>query len=198
MLAHFLATGSGIGGAQTANAPKLTIAQIGAGYDSLIPTNNYVEDQCMEACTGPSEIGQDVTLANAGPNPSTNYQQLVNVVVALRNWGGAITNLPISLYLSQTVNGPTTVPVTIASIPAADGANQPRPTSCSTSAPTTSSSQVSSSTGSPSRRGGRQPTASLNIALKLGGQPGRRDRHLGCRKPLDRRPVRSEQRLPDL
>jgi hypothetical protein len=121
--AYFLTTGSGTGGAQTANAPKLTIAQIGAGYDSLIPTNNYVEDQCMEGCTGPNEIGQDVTLANAGPNPSTNYQQLVNVVVAVRNWGGTISNLPISLYLSQTADGPTTIPVTIASIPAADGPN---------------------------------------------------------------------------
>jgi hypothetical protein len=121
--AYFLATGSGTGGAQTAGTPKLTIAQIGAGYDSLIPTNNYVEDQCMEGCTGPSEIGQDVTLANAGPSPSTNYQQLVNVVVAVRNWGGPIANLPISLYLSQTADGATTIPVNVASIPGADGPN---------------------------------------------------------------------------
>jgi hypothetical protein len=117
--AYFLTTGSGTGGAQTANAPRLTIAQIGAGYDSLIPGDNYTEDQCMAACTGPSEIGQDITLAGAGSSPSTNYQQLVSVVVAVRNWGGTITNLPISLYLSQTVDGATTIQVPVASIPAA-------------------------------------------------------------------------------
>jgi len=65
---------------------NVTISQVGAGYDSLIPSNTYTEDQCLAGCDGPSEFGNDITLANPG-----SYQQLTSVVLAVRNWGPAIT-----------------------------------------------------------------------------------------------------------
>lgn len=98
--AYFTSTGSGTGSAKTGNATRtLTISQIGAGYDSLIPNNTYQQDQCFE-CVSITEFGNDITLANPGA------QELVNVVVAMRNWGGAITDLPMTLSISSGVGGP--------------------------------------------------------------------------------------------
>jgi hypothetical protein len=100
--AYFTASGSGSGTANVAGAPAaLTVTQIGAGYDSLVPSNTYHQDQCFQ-CAGINEIGDNITLANPGA------QQLVSVTVALRNWGGELTNFPITLSIDNTTNGPFT------------------------------------------------------------------------------------------
>jgi hypothetical protein len=100
--AYFTGNGSGTGSAQTAGTPaSLTISQIGAGYDSLVPNNVYHQDQCFQ-CAGISEFGNDITLHNSGA------QSLVSVAVAFRNWGNAITGLPITLSINNTPNGPIT------------------------------------------------------------------------------------------
>lgn len=99
--AYFTSQGTGSGSAGTGTDNKtLTISQIGAGYDSLVATNDYTQDQCMQGCSGPSVLGNDITLANTGD------QQLVDFVVAVRNWGPAITNGPITLTINNTVSGP--------------------------------------------------------------------------------------------
>src|ERR1700689_1926071 len=77
--AYFTANGSGTGTAKTAAPVALTITQVGAGYDSLVPTNNYTQDQTFGGA-GISEFGNDVTLANSGA------QQLTSVKVAFDNW----------------------------------------------------------------------------------------------------------------
>jgi hypothetical protein len=100
--AYFTANGSGTGTAKTATPVSLTITQVGAGYDSLVPTNTYHQDQTF-AGAGISEFGNDVTLANTGA------QRLTSVVVAFHNWNGAITNLPITLTINNTTNGPYSV-----------------------------------------------------------------------------------------
>jgi len=97
--AYFTSSGSGTGSAQTGSASNVSISQIGAGYDSLISSNGYQQDQCF-SCASITEFGNDITLANPGA------QQLVSVVVAFRNWGSAITALPITLSINNTVGGP--------------------------------------------------------------------------------------------
>ncbi len=101
--AFFAATGAGTGSANTGKlTSNLTITQVGAGYSSLITSNSpdpYIQDQCF-GCASISEFGNDITLANAGA------QQLVSTQVAMRNWGGAITNLPITFSINNTVDGP--------------------------------------------------------------------------------------------
>src|SRR5271156_6626339 len=72
--AYFTSTGSGTGSAQTGTASKVTISQIGAGYDSLISTGAYSQDQCLTGCDGPNELGNNITLS------TTDAAQLVNVV----------------------------------------------------------------------------------------------------------------------
>lgn len=99
--AYFTATGSGTGSAQTAKSAQLTVTQIGAGYDTLIPSGGYHQDQCF-ACAQVTKLGDDVTLANPGA------QRLVSVTVAFRNWGGAITGLPVTLTINNTTAGPVT------------------------------------------------------------------------------------------
>jgi hypothetical protein len=99
--AYFTASGSGAGSAQTAKSAQLTVTQIGAGYDTLIPSGGYHQDQCFQ-CAQISKLGDDVTLANTGA------QRLVSVTVAFRNWGPQITGLPITLTISNTTNGPVT------------------------------------------------------------------------------------------
>ena len=65
----------------------MIIQPVGAGYDSLIPiTDNgypgpYIQDQCMNTCSGIADIGNEVNLATPG------YQRLASVVVAFRNTG---------------------------------------------------------------------------------------------------------------
>ncbi len=110
--AYFTANGSGTGSAKTGKATDVSISQIGAGYDSLIPGDNYIQDQCF-SCAQIAELGNDITLANPGA------QQLVSVVVAFRNWNGnAITGLPITLTINNTVGGPISA-VAHANFPAA-------------------------------------------------------------------------------
>jgi hypothetical protein len=97
--AYFTSDGSGSGAAKTGTGTAVQISQIGAGYDSLVPTSVYHQDQTY-AGAFTTEFGNDITLANAGD------QQLVNVVVAMDNWGPAITNLPITFTINNTVAGP--------------------------------------------------------------------------------------------
>ncbi len=110
--AYFSANGTGTGSATTAKPASLTIAQVGAGYDSLIPSENYSQDQCF-GCAQISELGDDVTLANPGA------QQLTSVVVAFRNWGAAVTGVPITFSINNGPNGPVSDTVD-ASFPAAN------------------------------------------------------------------------------
>jgi hypothetical protein len=98
-VAFFTSTGSGSGGALTGNAPNVSITQIGAGYDSLVATGGYHQDQCF-GCAGVSELGNNITLST--PDAS----QLVNVVVAIDNWGTLVSGtVPITLSINNTVNG---------------------------------------------------------------------------------------------
>lgn len=97
--AYFTSLGSGAGAAGTASATNVSITQIGAGYDSLVPSGSYTQDQCFD-CNGPNELGNDITLNT--PNAS----QLVNVVVAIDNWGAAVGSVPMTLTINNTVDGP--------------------------------------------------------------------------------------------
>jgi hypothetical protein len=97
--AYFTSDGSGTGSAQTGTASNVTISQIGAGYDSLISTGGYSQDQCLSGCTGPSELGNSITLS------TTDAAQLVNVVVAIDNWGAAVANVPMTLWINNSVGG---------------------------------------------------------------------------------------------
>ena len=111
--AYFTSSGAGAGSAQTGSASNVTISQVGAGYDSLISTNSYSQDQCLSGCSGPDEIGNDITLSS-----SASYQQLVNVVVGIDNWGAAVTAVPMTLTINNTAAGPISDTVS-ASFPAA-------------------------------------------------------------------------------
>jgi hypothetical protein len=114
--AYFTSTGTGAGAAQTGTAASLTISQVGAGYDSLIAGSGdpYPADTCL-GCVGITAVGDNVTLAG-----SAQWQQLVNVIVAVRNWNaGAITNLPITLTIDNGVAGPFTYTENTDSIPGA-------------------------------------------------------------------------------
>jgi hypothetical protein len=119
--AFFTSTGSGAGSAGTATATQaLKIQQIGAGYNSLITSNAsdpYIQDQTYSGA-GISQFGNNVTLAKAGA------QQLINVVVAFRNWNTAVSGVPITLSIDNTVAGPIS-DVETPTIPAAivPGAN---------------------------------------------------------------------------
>ena len=97
--AFFSTTGTGNGTAQVGTASNVTISQIGPGYDSLVTSNNYVQDQCF-GCQQLTEFGNAVNLSTTGI--------LSNVVVAMRNWGDAITGLPITLSFYSPVTSPET------------------------------------------------------------------------------------------
>ena len=97
-VAYFSSSGSGNGSAQTANGSDVTITQIGAGYDSLAPTGSYSQDQCF-SCASITQLGNDVTLAE--PDAS----QLVNVIVAVDNWGAEVNGVPMTLTINNTVDG---------------------------------------------------------------------------------------------
>lgn len=95
--AYFTTLGSGTGGAQTGTAAHLTISEIGPGYDSLLPgvgtptpSGPYSQDQCFQ-CAGVSEFGNEVNLSPGG--------RLTDVVVGMRNWGAAVSQLPVTLNL---------------------------------------------------------------------------------------------------
>ena len=116
---YFTAVGSGTGSAPVGKSAPLVISQVGAGYDSLVPGGGYTEDQCF-GCQGITEFGNDITLANSG-----EWQQLVNVVVAFRNWGGAITDLPITLTINNTIAAPFSVTQDFSFAPAANPSSTP-------------------------------------------------------------------------
>jgi hypothetical protein len=107
--AYFSGNGTGTGSAQTATAANLTITQIGAGYDSLIPNNGYHQDQCF-ACASITEFGNKIKLANPG------MQRLTSAVVAFRNWGDGFNDVPITLSID---GGPssTVTPVIVGKQP---------------------------------------------------------------------------------
>ena len=96
--AFFTTTGSGVGSAQTGSATSVSITQIGAGYDSLVttsdPNSNYIQDQCFD-CAAISQFGNDITLKNPAP-----LQRLITAVVAFRNWGAPVSQLPITLSIA--------------------------------------------------------------------------------------------------
>ena len=96
--AYFTSTGSGNGSAQTGTATNVSISQIGAGYDSLVATNSYNQDQAFSA-TSLNELGNDITLST--PDAS----QLVSVVVAVDNWGPEENGVPMTFSINNTVNG---------------------------------------------------------------------------------------------
>lgn len=134
--AYFTATGSGTGSAQTGSAADVTITQVGAGYDSLVTTSNtnanYFQDQCFD-CASISQFGNAITLANPG------YQRLVSAVVAFRNWGAAVSGVPITLEIVG--GGPTRTVTQNVNLPA----SQPngRPTTFNVRFPFTSHPYVS-------------------------------------------------------
>jgi len=96
--AFFSTTGSGNGSAQTGKASTVSISQVGAGYDSLISSGAYTQDQCFE-CSGPNELGNDITLS------TTDASQLTTAVVAIDNWDTAETGVPITFWINNSVGG---------------------------------------------------------------------------------------------
>lgn len=113
---YFTTLGSGTGSAQTGSVAGLTITQVGAGYDSLVTTNDpnteYIQDQCFD-CAEISQFGNSIHLANSG------LQRLVSAVVAFRNWGDSVT-VPITLSIN---GGPSST--TNFTIPAVQGNGRP-------------------------------------------------------------------------
>lgn len=99
--AYFTSSGSGTGHALTATASSLKIQQIGAGYDSVVSTNGYIQDQCF-TCANITAFGNRVTLKT-----TTTSQQLVTVVVAVRNWGPKVTQ-PVTFTVETAIAGPVT------------------------------------------------------------------------------------------
>lgn len=97
-VAYFTSSGSGNGSALTGKASNVTISQVGAGYDSLISSGSYTQDQCF-ACDGPNELGNDITLS------TTDASQLTTVVVAVDNWGAAETGVPMTFWINNSVGG---------------------------------------------------------------------------------------------
>lgn len=95
--AFFTSTGSGTGVAKTGTTSALTITQVGAAYDSLIPGSGdpYVQDQTFGGA-GLTQFGNEITLATTG--------QLSDVVVPFRNWGAA-TSGPVTLDIYNPVGG---------------------------------------------------------------------------------------------
>ena len=101
--AFFVTLGSGTGSAKTEKASTLSIKQIGAGYDSLITTNTYIQDQAFFGPdAGIMKVGDRVALAG------TTAEQLVTVVVAIRNWSHAVTGQSLTFTIQTTVAGPVT------------------------------------------------------------------------------------------
>jgi len=94
--AYFTTTGTGTGSASVGTNAPLVINQTGVTlYNSTIGLSSYHQDQCF-GCAGPiSEFGNTVTFATTSPVLSND----LNVVVAMRNWGAAISSLPVTLTI---------------------------------------------------------------------------------------------------
>jgi len=112
-----LSTGSVARGASVVEtAQSLRWLKRGAGYDSLVSTNSYIQDQCF-TCAGITEFGDHVTLSG------TTAEQLVTVVLAVRNWGTAITKTR-TFTITTTVASPVSDTQSF-SFPAASGPDSP-------------------------------------------------------------------------
>lgn len=106
------------------------VAPTGPAYDSLIPLNGgdpYTQDQTFAGAFA-VEFGNEVNLATSG--------QVTNVVVGMRNWGAAVSELPITLTLynprvsltREEMTGPGTVITSVTqdfNVPAELGATDP-------------------------------------------------------------------------
>jgi IPT/TIG domain len=106
------------------------IPPTGPAYDSLIPLNGgdpYTQDQTF-AGAFVVEFGNEIHLATSG--------QVTNVVVGMRNWGTAVSQLPITLTLynprvslaNEEVTGPGSVITSVTqdfNVPARIGATDP-------------------------------------------------------------------------
>ena len=105
------------------------VAPTGPAYDSLIPLNGgdpYTQDQTFAGAFA-VEFGNEVNLATSG--------QVTNVVVGMRNWGAAVSELPITLTLynprvsltREEMTGPGTVITSVTqdfNVPAELGATE--------------------------------------------------------------------------
>jgi hypothetical protein len=89
-VAYFTSSGTGTGTATVGHATDLTITQVGTAYDSLTPDGTYVQDQTYGGA-GVTEFGNEIKLTSGGV--------LGNVVVAFRNWGGALTAFPVTFNI---------------------------------------------------------------------------------------------------
>lgn len=94
--AMFSSPGAGAGSAKVGSVSAVSITQVGAAYDSLITSNQYVQDQCLSCAGLMTEFGNSIHLATTG--------QLSDVVVALRNWGNAIPQASITLNIYDPSN----------------------------------------------------------------------------------------------
>jgi IPT/TIG domain len=106
------------------------LAPTGPAYDSLIPLNGgdpYIQDQTYAGAFA-TEFGNEVKLATSG--------QVTDVVAGMRNWGAAVSELPITLTLynprsslpNEQMTGPASVITSVTqdfNVPAALGATDP-------------------------------------------------------------------------
>jgi hypothetical protein len=93
--AYFAAGGSGLGSAKVGSVNTLSITQVGAGYDSLVSSGNYVQDQTYGGA-GVEQFGNDIKLATTG--------ELSDVVVAFRSWETSSVSFPITLNIYDPSN----------------------------------------------------------------------------------------------
>ena len=107
--AYFGVTGSGAGTAATGHATNVTIEGVGAGYNSIVLPSTpipYVDSECMNGCSGVSELGNAITLVT-----SKAYAELTSVTVALANFGAA-GDTTVTMKLTDGPNGTYTFTVT--------------------------------------------------------------------------------------
>jgi hypothetical protein len=119
--AYFTSHGTGTGSAKTGTASAVSISQVGAGYDSLIATNAYSQDQCF-SCTQLKELGNKVTLS------TSDASQLTTVVVAVDNWGAAVSGVPMTFSIDNTVAGPISDTVSASFVAATNPGTKPSET----------------------------------------------------------------------
>lgn len=110
--AFFTSAGNGSGSATVGSVSPLSITQVGAAYDSLSASGNYVQDQTYGGA-GVTQFGNEVNLATTG--------ELSDVVVAFRNWGPAETGVPITfnIYSPGDLSTPIASDTLSATLPAA-------------------------------------------------------------------------------
>lgn len=108
-IAYMSASGAGNGAADVGNVTSLTIRQVGAGYDSLLPSttpNPYKLTECVNSCTGHFEIGDQVTLVT--PSTATTaepWARVTSATVALVNYNTSAVTQKVTLHLTGGPNG---------------------------------------------------------------------------------------------